>query len=138
MRYLRVYDKGVEQKDAPPGVRWRAELELKGRAAEVAWAEVKTGVDLASYSCSRVSDYLRSRGGWYPNEVRTIPVASLRVAKPQRIPDVERAAQFLRKQARGAVATMIRAGAFHELEEALGLSPHYAVYLRPRTVRPHR
>lgn len=33
-RYWRVYDKGVESKDAPAGHKWRLELETKGTLAE--------------------------------------------------------------------------------------------------------
>lgn len=64
--YIRVYDKGVESRCAPPGVLWRIELEAKHQHARKLWelnrGRLKSPAFCASYSVQS----LTSRGFSWP------------------------------------------------------------------------
>jgi hypothetical protein len=64
--YIRVYDKGVEARCAPPGVLWRIELEAKYQHARKLWT--KNAQDLTNPSwCAKYSvQCLTQRGFAWP------------------------------------------------------------------------
>jgi DNA relaxase NicK len=120
--FLRVYDKGVEEGSAPPGVVWRAELELKGARAVNTCHELLRKDDSASYSYSAVSSSLLARGGWWPPLGETIELAH-GVAKPRPISDADRALEILRKQSGRLARTAHLKYTSREILLALGIDP---------------
>jgi DNA relaxase NicK len=59
--YARCYDKGVEQRAAPPGKWWRLEVEIKGDRAAAVAAQMQQSVAPAQQSLALVADFFESR-----------------------------------------------------------------------------
>lgn len=118
--YIRVYDKGVEQRSHKPGVRWRAEVEFKAATAQRVWRAIQEDEPTPSYFSSLVSSRLRAAGGWYPLLLEDVP--RLTVGKHRVNTDPLRALQYLRKYCRRMTQLVIAAGMLPELLDALGIS----------------
>lgn len=65
-RYLRVYDKGREQRSHPPGRLWRIEGEFKARAATTVLSLLAASESVQSCCSSVLSSLVTSRGGQWP------------------------------------------------------------------------
>lgn len=65
-RYLRVYDKGVEQGTHEPGIYWRMELEAKKALARNLWADLQTTGDVQSWAFDTLSEQWKLSGYCWP------------------------------------------------------------------------
>lgn len=133
-RYLRVYDKGVEQESHTPGVYWRVELEAKQYLARELWKELRSQTDAARwcYACCERS-WTSAGCSWRlpaSGEVAAMPAAPSRVP-----PDVAASLEWMRTTVRGSVTRLRRAG--HEIEvlRALGFAD-IAAQLESRESEP--
>lgn len=65
-RYLRVYDKGVESKTAPPGAIWRCEVEAKQGLAQRLWRDLQTAQDRSQWAYDTVAEQWKRSGYSWP------------------------------------------------------------------------
>lgn len=81
-RFVRVYDKGVETKTAPPGILWRVELEAKQQLAEALWTGIRQAKDSARFCLEQCRAHLTSAGCSWPSIVESDRRAPVRGPKP--------------------------------------------------------
>jgi len=118
--YLRVYDKGIEQKTHDAGHLWRYEVELSGRLARSVYSQLvrKWHDDTASYYI--VAALLHQKGlhfGW-GEQVQHIAMESVTKSS---ISDVERLVTWLSRQVQPAVSRLIARGYKQDVFKALQL-----------------
>lgn len=65
-KYIRVYDKGVEDHSAEPGEKWRIEVEAKQHLARSLWSEVSTAANPTEWCRQCVRRSIESVGGTWP------------------------------------------------------------------------
>ena len=102
-RYLRIYDKGVEQNSAPSGQWLRIELEVKGKRAKLAF------VDLLRYGesacvANQLSSFITTAPKWFIDAIcseQTFPASILSRPVPAR-------RKWLLGQVASAIANEIR------------------------------
>jgi hypothetical protein len=63
-RYLRIYDKGLEQNSALPGEWIRIELEIKGKRAKSAW-QMALDTNEATLVASELSAFVTTQQQWW-------------------------------------------------------------------------
>lgn len=118
-RFGRVYDKGVESKTAPPGMKWRYEAEFKKPVSE----QVKKAL-----LCTREKSVGKIVGTVYDFFAYRLvkPLFSrssdgIRIASETRVTTVQKRLTWLSTQVRPTVQQLILAGYTGEMVEALGL-----------------
>lgn len=128
-RYLRVYDKGVESKTAPPGVYWRIELEAKKALARKLWAQLLIQTDVQHWCYESVSAQWKASGCCWPLTDSTRGVNAVSGYEP-RVDDAQRLAlwartsvapameRLVRKYGRSAVVAMLNLGDPNDIPEA--------------------
>jgi hypothetical protein len=126
-KYLRVYDKGVEQKSHAPGLHWRVELEAKRDLSGALWSQLTKAQDAAAWCLKCCESSVRSSGRVWPLPPSTgLPV--LPPVEQREPPEVERTKRWLRNMVAPAVGRLIGAVGTTELLELLGLDA-YAIPL---------
>jgi len=65
-RYLRVYDKGVEARLAPPGRMWRLELEAKGDLSTQLWDSFRSTPNAPTWCYESLSTQWKGSGCFWP------------------------------------------------------------------------
>ena len=115
---MRVYDKGVQSREEPPGVHFRAELETKGRAAYNRWIQLYTAKEPQLNMAHWIKDFAASRNlAWVSDRVAF-------ARKPLRLKvfasTPETSIIWLKAQVAPALAKLINEGLIDEAEKALG------------------
>lgn len=119
-RHFRLYDKGAEQKDDPPGKKWRIELEAKYRLAEGLCREAVERLKDPEWCDSYVESQWRSVGCYWP-----IPsIAGYDVAvrlPPKRMPGVSDLAIWVNRSVRPTIPRLLKCYTVGEVLTMLGL-----------------
>lgn len=119
--YLRVYDKGVEQRCAPPGLLWRIELEAKQQHARKLWADNRQRLSDPTFCASYSLQSLTSRGFSWPFGALASESLDTRAGpRPQSTPT--KLAAWLVLSVRPAISRLRTVFTVAELLEMLGLS----------------
>lgn len=130
-RYLRVYDKGVEQRSHPPGVRWRLEVEAKQSLAEGLWADFQSQKDVPAWCYESVESQWRASGSrWLLPRSSRQRSAVRAVAK--RPPTAVELLAWLRTTVAPTLPRVLKVYSAHELLGALGL--HEVAMARPSSM----
>lgn len=119
-RYIRVYDKGVEQRSHEPGVWWRYEVEAKRDLAPGLWSELTSAENPTEWCvgcCARSSFSAGLRWpSWLSKSQLPLPPESPRVPA-----DVASSLKWLREQVRPTINRLTLGGHGDEAARALGL-----------------
>lgn len=119
-RYGRVYDKGVEQRSAPPGRVWRVEVETKGGLAQRLWTDYQRAKDRRTWcfaSCESQWKLLEQPWPWPESSDPTCPVVA-----PKRKPAPAHSLMaWLRVTVAPTIPRILTAYTVDEVIEALGL-----------------
>jgi hypothetical protein len=120
-RYLRVYDKGVEKGDAPPGIKWRLELEAKQSLGEMLWRDFQTTEDVPGWCYASLEAQWRLSGcSWL------LPRCSHQHCPPRAVregpSDAVRIAAWLRTTVAPTIPRYLTVYSPAELVEVLGLT----------------
>src|SRR6185369_10858770 len=119
--YLRVYDKGVEARCAPPGVLWRIELEAKHQHARKLWESNRERLKSPEFCASYSVQSLTSRGFSWPFGL--LDDASLDVtAGPRPKSTIQSLAAWVVLSVRPVISRLLTVFTVGELLEMLGLS----------------
>lgn len=114
--YARVYDKTTESKGRYPPCAWRFEVELKRHASEFEHAEFKMEPRRLDVAGRIVRDHFRR----WNVEVPAVQGPTVRMAKQiRRIPDAERALDWLRRQVRPTIEWLTEIGRGEEAHRVL-------------------
>jgi len=115
-RYLRVYDKGVEEKSAPPETVWRLEVETKKGRAAALWQDFRKAQCPTSWSYQHCERLWRSAGFFWPlpNSIR---VADVKPVVVRREPNAQLLAHWL---TRSVAPTIPRLLTLYTVDEVLG------------------
>lgn len=114
--YARIYDKSLESHGRYPPASWRFEVELKRHASEFEHAEYQINPIRLEHSGQIVRDHFRR----WNVEVPAVHGPTLRMAKQiRRVPDAERALEWLRRQVRPTIEWLTEIGRGDEARAAL-------------------
>lgn len=123
-RVGRLYDKGVEQKTAPPGAYWRYEVEYKGdEAARLAQAAIERQLDDAIIA-ALVMDYFAQRGIPAPachEDISIILDGHRATLEFDGLSDADKTLRWLNDCVRQSVARLISSGRVADVVRALGM-----------------
>lgn len=120
-RYMRVYDKGVEAKTAPPGLLWRIEVEAKGKLAPALFRSLTGAEEVERWCLNSCAEQWSLSGYSWPLPTLSSGSSGVTVPTDQQ-PDEERLAQWLRATVRPAVQRLRRVYSREQLLQLLGLS----------------
>lgn len=119
--YLRVYDKGVEARCAPPGLLWRIELEAKQQHARKLWEDNSRRLNEPEFCASYSLQSLTSRGfSWPYGALVKESLDTSAGPRPQSTPT--KLAAWLVLSVRPAISRLRTVFTAGELLEMLGLS----------------
>lgn len=120
-RYLRVYDKGVESRLAPPGVLWRLEVEAKGRLAPALFADLQRATEVELWCLNSCAEQWRLSGySWgFSESSRGSMGVTVPTAPP---PDAERMATWLATTVRPAMCRLRKVYSRDQLLHLIGLA----------------
>jgi hypothetical protein len=128
-RYLRVYDKGIEQRSHPPGIWWRYEAEVKRDLAPALWSELCSAQEPERWCADLCARWSYWSGLRWPSWLRRC-MEPLPPAAPELPPDVARSLKWLREQVRPTIQRLTPAVDTETLLTALGLHG-YATPVNP-------
>lgn len=120
-KYHRLYDKGVESETAPPGIKWRLELEAKQGLARELWRKHSSALMEPQFCASYCVQSWRSSGFSWPLAEFTSDIELVEVPAPKPSPPVTLAA-WLRRSVAPTLPRVLTAYSVAELLELLGLS----------------
>lgn len=120
-KYWRVYDKGVESGKAPPGVKWRVELEAKGAHAEELGRCHREDL-LDPHFCNRylISSWEQAGCCWPITESES--AVDVVVTKKPEQPPAWRLKLWMENSVRPTMPRMLNAFSVADVLETLGLS----------------
>lgn len=119
--YWRLYDKGVESKQAPPGVLWRLELECKGRLARTLGCKFQKELQQPTLCGRFLVQRWKSSGFSWPFEQYTdAPLDTALLAAPPMT--ALRLARWLRSSVAPTIPRLLTVYTVAELLEMLKLS----------------
>lgn len=124
-KYLRVYDKGIEQGTHPAGLYWRIELEAKRERARELWTELTKATDVADWSlkcCERACRSCLLSWPW-PASSDLAPLPAASAARP---PEVERSIRWLQQMVRPTIERLLPALGTEQILVLLGLDAYAA------------
>lgn len=122
-RYLRVYDKGVEERTHKPGYRWRIELEAKGPLARELWRDYQTARDVPEWCFESLKGQWKSSGSSWP--LRGCSRGQRSVVAPKRgAPPAHALMAWLQTTVRPTIPRVLQCFTTEELVKALGLEEH--------------
>jgi hypothetical protein len=119
--YIRVYDKGVEARCAPPGVLWRIELEAKHQHARKLWELNRERLRSPEFCASYSVQSLTSQGFSWPFGPLAAESHDV-TAGPKPKSTLQSLAAWLVLSVRPAVLRMLTVFTVAEVLEMLGLS----------------
>ena len=122
-RYLRVYDKGVEQKSHPAGHFWRMELEAKKALARNLWRDLQGTRDVQSWAFDTVSQQWRSSGYCWPLSGARAGVRGVS-AYERRDADAVKLAKWARESVAPAMQRLVAKYGVKGVQAILGLEIH--------------
>jgi len=123
--YLRLYDKGVEQRDAEPGRRWRLELEAKYEHAEELCNSHREKLSDPLFCAKYSVQSWRSLGcSWPISDSDDTYGAIVRPKRP--VPTAGSLAIWLTRTVRPVIPRLLTAFTVSEVLEMLGLETHAA------------
>lgn len=102
-RYLRIYDKGIEQKTHASGYYWRMELEAKHALARNLWADLQGTKDVQQWAYDSLSEQWKSSGYCWPLSESTRGRRGVSAYAPR-----DREAKKLSRWARQSVAPALQ------------------------------
>lgn len=120
-RYIRIYDKGVESRTHPQGMRWRIELEAKKDLARALWTEARSRTDHTTWCREVVERSAVAVGGRTPTTLGR-SLEALPVAPPRELPSIEQTRQWLETSVRPSVQRLLLALPVEEVLKVLGLN----------------
>lgn len=136
-RVGRLYDKGVENKTAPPGAYWRFEVEYKrDEAARLAQAAIERQLDDAIIA-ALVMDYFAQRGIPAPachEDISILLDGHRATLEFDGLSDADRTIRWLNDCVRQSVARLIQSGRLADVVRALGMEEEEG--LAPSTSPP--
>lgn len=115
--FTRIYDKGIEQKAAPPGHWLRFELEIKGRAADGVAAALQRAASVQHFSLSVVARRLQLVAGI----VMYHKYDSVMYHEPPRATSIDRKLRWLSVTVRPTVQVLVEELGVRKVAHALGL-----------------
>jgi hypothetical protein len=119
-RYLRVYDKGVEQKSHAPGLYWRMELEAKKALARNLWRDLQTTADVQSWALSTLSEQWKLSGYCWPLSGARVGVKGVS-AYERRDVDAVRLAKWARESVAPGLARLVKQYGAAEVRRMINL-----------------
>lgn len=122
-RYLRVYDKGVEQKSHEPGRYWRLELEAKKALARNLWADLQGTTDVQSWAYDSLSEQWKLSGYCWPLSGARAGARGVSAYAP-RDADAVRLAKWARESVAPAMARLVAKYGQAEVRRILNLQTH--------------
>lgn len=119
--YLRVYDKGVESRSAPPGKMWRVELETKYSHSRTLWQLNRRAMERPEWCAQYVVQSSTSRGFSWPFALHTDESLDVNVGrKTQTTPS--RLAAWLCRSVSPVIPRLLTVFTVGEVLQMLGLS----------------
>lgn len=120
-RYIRVYDKGVEQRAALPGLLWRVEVEAKQTEAQALWQQNRARLNDPTFCASYCASSLKSSGCSWP--FGAIGNESVSVRRELELPPTPtRLASWLCTSVRPVIPRLLTVFTVGEVLTMLGLS----------------
>jgi hypothetical protein len=120
-RYLRVYDKGIEKKTDPAGVKWRIELEAKQDLAGELWGMLPTQPRVEDWCYATCEAHWKSSGLCWP--LPSSPVMQGCSRAPEKAPAPAAVlAAWLRTSVAPTIPRVLAMYSVTELLELLGIS----------------
>lgn len=128
-KYIRVYDKGVEERSAPPGKKWRIELEAKQHLARSLFAEIRKCEDCSTWSTECCQRAIQSVAGSWPLSSRS-GLVSLPPAPERELPSIARTRAWMETSVAPAVERLVIALGTSEVLRILGLDGYAEAFNR--------
>lgn len=119
--YLRLYDKGIEQKVAPSGKIWRLELEAKYSHARTLWQDHSTNLQNPRYCASYVQSYLQRSDLCSPCAELDLSPVDMRLGKDEST-TVGKLALWIHHTVRPTIPRLLTVFTVAEVLEMLNLS----------------
>lgn len=121
--YWRIYDKGVEAREAPPNVKWRLEWETKKTLAPEVWRECCAAPNVASWSWERVRSSWKQAGLFWPlpGSERALPPV---VAPPKPMTPAWKLALWIEATVSPTIPRLLNVFSVDEVLRMLALHEH--------------
>ena len=114
--FVRIYDKGVEEKTHEPGLRWRVEVEYKRKLAFRAAHRLLAAAEPAQFIAGVVKAEAEAKGAVVPYDA-----SGSRICGAIQDSDEERSLTWLNASVSGCVGRLVNAGRLMDVLAALGL-----------------